>query len=44
VRVKQLPDRLVDAPTLWLLPEEVQNVDDSVFEELLADLKESLGE
>ena len=32
----------LDATTLCILPEEVQNIDDSHFDELLAELKESL--
>ncbi|MFZ6779650.1 hypothetical protein ACO0LD_22700 [Undibacterium sp. Ji83W] len=34
----------LDATSMWLLPEEVQSVTESDFEELLSDLKESLGE
>ena len=34
----------LDATNMWLLPEDVPNIDESVFEELLADLKVSVGE
>jgi hypothetical protein len=29
---------------MWLLPEDVADVSESLFEELLADLKEAVGE
>ena len=32
----------LDAMSMWLLPEEVPNVSESVLEELLADLKETI--
>jgi hypothetical protein len=34
----------LDARGMWLLPEEVADVSESLFEELLADLKEAIGE
>jgi len=34
----------LDARSMWLLPEEVETVSDSEFEELLADLKATCGE
>ena len=34
----------LDATCMWLLPEEVQTVEDTVFDELLADIKESCDE
>ena len=34
----------LDAMTMWLLPEEVQDVKESEFEEMLADIKEACGE
>lgn len=33
----------LDATSMWLSPEEVQSITESDFEELLSDLKESLG-
>ena len=34
----------LDSQCMWLLPEEVADVGDDEFEELLSDLKRSLGE
>jgi len=34
----------LDATSMWLLPEELQALDESDFEELLADLKDECGE
>jgi hypothetical protein len=34
----------LDASAMWLLPEDVASVGEAEFEEMLADLKESLGE
>jgi hypothetical protein len=34
----------LDAQAMWLLPEEVADVSESLFEEMLADLKEATGE
>jgi hypothetical protein len=34
----------LDARCIWLLPEELADVSESLFEELLADLKEAIGE
>jgi hypothetical protein len=33
----------LDAMTMWLLPDEVSEIGESVFEELLADLKEAVS-
>jgi hypothetical protein len=34
----------LDATSMWLLPEEAADVSESLFEEMLADLKEAIGE
>jgi hypothetical protein len=34
----------LDATRMWLLPEELADVSESLFEEMLADLKEAMGE
>jgi hypothetical protein len=34
----------LDARSMWLLPEEAADVSESLFEEMLADLKEAIGE
>lgn len=34
----------LDARSMWLLPEEVQGIESNIYEELLQELKDELGE